>query len=217
MTSISVADALFTKTQQQVLGLLYGHPENSFYTNDIVRRLGMGRGTVRRELERLVSAGILMMSAEGNRHHYRANSDCPVYPELVGLTEKLFSHARMQRKAKSTPEKKDRFSEKSIRIGSNLSVPLTALRALARRYHIRRLALFGSAARGELKAGSDIDLLVEFDKKKAPSLWTAQAMQDDFSHLFGGRAVDILPPEILRNPFRKKTIEKDLKVLYESD
>ena len=56
MPSTSIADALFTKTQQRVLGLLYGKPDRSFYTNEIVRWADMGRGTVRRELERLISA-----------------------------------------------------------------------------------------------------------------------------------------------------------------
>ena len=56
MASTSIGDALFTKTQQRVLGLLYGKPDRRFYTNEIVRLADMGRGTVRRELERLVSS-----------------------------------------------------------------------------------------------------------------------------------------------------------------
>jgi predicted nucleotidyltransferase len=101
-------------------------------------------------------------------------------------------------------------------IGQKLKVSRTALQALARRYHIRRLALFGSAARGELKPDSDIDLMVEFAPGEALSLWSAQDLQHDFAQLFGGRRVDIAPPEILRNPYRRKTIERDLKVLYEA-
>ncbi len=46
MLTTTIGDALFTKTQQRVLGLLYGRPNESFYTNDIVRRADMGRGTV---------------------------------------------------------------------------------------------------------------------------------------------------------------------------
>lgn len=101
-------------------------------------------------------------------------------------------------------------------VGENPRVPQAALQDLVRRYHIHRLALFGSAARGELESGSDIDLLVEFEPGQAPSLWMAQELQDDFSRLFGGRSVDIVPPEILHNPYRKRTIERDLKVLYEA-
>ena len=101
-------------------------------------------------------------------------------------------------------------------IGRQLQVSRAALHELAQRYHVRRLVLFGSAARGELKPDSDIDLLVEFDPEKAPSLWGVQALHEDFSRLFGGRKVDIVPPEVLRNPYRRKAIERDAQVLYEA-
>jgi predicted nucleotidyltransferase len=81
---------------------------------------------------------------------------------------------------------------------------------------VRRLGLFGSAARGELTPESDIDLLVEFEAGKAPSLWAEPEMRDAFGALFGGRRVDLVPPEVLENPYRRKTILRDLKVLYEA-
>ena len=90
MSSITMADALFTKTQQRVLGLLYGKPDESFYTNEIVRWADMGRGTIRRELDRLVLAGILRRTQEGNQHHYQANPGCPIYKELIGIVKKTF-------------------------------------------------------------------------------------------------------------------------------
>ena len=92
---------------------------------------------------------------------------------------------------------------------------MSDLRVLARRYHIRRAALFGSAARGELQPGSDIDLLIEFEPDAAPSFWSAPELEDAFSSLFGGRAIDIVPPEVLRNPYRRRTIERDIKVLLD--
>lgn len=107
-------------------------------------------------------------------------------------------------------------SDDQLVIGQRIKVSRAALQELVRRYHIRRLALFGSAARDELKPDSDIDLMVEFEPGEAPSLWAAQEIQQDFIRLFGGRHVDIAPPEILRNPFRRRSIERDLKVLYEA-
>jgi predicted nucleotidyltransferase len=101
-------------------------------------------------------------------------------------------------------------------IGGELEVSRAAIRQLARRYHISRLELFGSAARGELRPDSDIDLLVEFEPGHAPSLWASRELHDDFSRLLGGRRVHFAPPEILRNPYRRRTIERDLKVLYEA-
>ena len=90
MTSISIGEALFTKTQQQVLALLYGEPSKSFYTNQIVRWVKMGRGTVRRELDKLSAAGLLSLSRKGNQLHYQANTKSPVYSELVSMVRKTF-------------------------------------------------------------------------------------------------------------------------------
>lgn len=93
MSSISIGDALFTKTQQRVLGLLYGKPDKSYYTNEIVRWADMGRGTIRRELDRLVSADLITVYHEGNQHHYQANPESPVYSELLGIVRKTFGVA----------------------------------------------------------------------------------------------------------------------------
>ena len=99
MHATSISDALFTKTQQRVLGLLYGTPDKSFYTNEIMRWADMGRGTVRRELDRLVSAGILSLTREGNQNHYQAAQDNPVYTELLGIVRKTFGIADVIRRA----------------------------------------------------------------------------------------------------------------------
>ncbi len=47
MTS-KLADSLFTTTQKKVLGLLYLHPEQSFFLNEILRKTGMGVATIKR-------------------------------------------------------------------------------------------------------------------------------------------------------------------------
>jgi len=93
MLPASIGDALFTKTQQRVLGLLFGTPDKSFYTNEIVRRADMGRGTVKRELDRMTAAGLLVVSREGNQLHYRANAENPIYIELLGIVRKTFGVA----------------------------------------------------------------------------------------------------------------------------
>ncbi|GBE07022.1 nucleotidyltransferase domain protein [bacterium BMS3Bbin11] len=93
MQATSIGDALFTKTQQKVLGLLFGKPDRSFYTNEIMRWADMGRGTVSRELERLVGAGLLVVSKEGNQNHYQANKNSPVYSEFVSIVKKTFGIA----------------------------------------------------------------------------------------------------------------------------
>jgi len=93
MQATSISDALFTKTQQKVLRLLFGMPDKSFYTNEIMRWASMGRGTVGRELDKLVSAGLLTATREGNQNYYQANSKSPIYTELVSIVKKTFGVA----------------------------------------------------------------------------------------------------------------------------
>lgn len=85
-----IGDALFTKSQQKVLGLLYGRPDKSFYTNEIVRWASMGKGSICRELTRFVASGILTISSVGNQRHYQANTECSLYPELCSLVRKMY-------------------------------------------------------------------------------------------------------------------------------
>lgn len=99
MTVTTIGDALFTKTQQRVLGLLYGKPDKSFYTNEIVRWADMGRGTIRRELDRLASAGLLVVTREGNQLHYQANASSPIYADLLNIVRKTFGVADVIRQA----------------------------------------------------------------------------------------------------------------------
>jgi hypothetical protein len=99
--------------------------------------------------------------------------------------------------------------------GDDLTVPRDALRSLAERFHIERPALFGSAARGGLRPDSDVDLPGGFHPGHAPSLWTATVLEDGLARLIGGRPIDLVPPEVLRNPYRRRTIERGLKVLFD--
>ena len=105
-------------------------------------------------------------------------------------------------------------SSDTLLIGHDIHVSVAALGEVARRYNIRRLTLFGSAARGELGPESDIDLIVEFESGKAPSLGGMLDIQDAFSKLFGGRKVDLATLGILNNPYRRRAIQKDMEVLY---
>lgn len=146
MTTISIGDALFTKTQQRVLGLLYGKPQQSFYTNEIVRWADMGRGTISRELERLVSAGLLKVRHKGNQHYYSANPNNPVYSELVNIVRKTFGIADVIREA---------------------LMPVYEQIDLA--------FIYGSIAKKEETPSSDIDLLVISDSLAYTDLMTVLA------------------------------------------
>jgi predicted nucleotidyltransferase len=95
-------------------------------------------------------------------------------------------------------------------------IPRDRLVELCRRFGIQRLSLFGSAARDEMTADSDVDLLVEFKPGSGTSLWDMPSMQKEFSALFGDRPVELVPAEVLENPFRRKAIEPELRLLYEA-
>src|SRR3990172_13373605 len=86
--SSSLADALFAKAQQRVLGVLFGNPSRSFYANEIIALAGSGTGAVQRELARLEAAGLVTVTRVGKQKHYQANRAAPVYEELRGLVLK---------------------------------------------------------------------------------------------------------------------------------
>lgn len=86
------------------------------------------------------------------------------------------------------------------------------LAAFCRRYGIVELWLFGSAARGEARPDSDVDILVKFAPDATTSTWDWPAMTDDLEVIFG-RKVDLLSEGILRNPYRRASILASRKVL----
>ena len=81
------------------------------------------------------------------------------------------------------------------------------LETFCRRNHITRMSLFGSALRDELKPGSDIDILVEFDKDHMPGLFDIAGMEIELSEMFG-RKVDLRTPAELSRYFRDEVLEK---------
>ena len=131
MKNLSLSEALFTTTQQKVLGLLFGKPDQSFYANEIARWAQVGKGSLMRELDRLQRAGVLTMTRQGNQTHYQANPDCPIYVELLGIARKTFGIAEPLRQA---------------------------LQPFAKQ--ITWAFVYGSIAKDQANASSDIDLML---------------------------------------------------------
>lgn len=86
---------------------------------------------------------------------------------------------------------------------------------ICRRYGVRRMQMFGSAAQGKDRPGSDVDLLVEFNPDQYPTGFALVDMQDELSTVFDGKAVDLAFPSVLHNPFRRKAIEPQLQLLFQ--
>ena len=132
---LSMADALFSKTQQNVLALIFGQPDRSFYTNEIIEKSGGGSGAVQRELSRLVRSGLVCSHKVGTQKHYQANAEAPVFSELTGLIQKSVGIVEPLRKA---------------------LVPYQS--------HITFAFVYGSVAKKTDTAFSDIDVLIVSDQ-----------------------------------------------------
>jgi len=62
----TVADALFTGTQQRVLALLFGQPNRSFYASELISLAKAGSGAVQRELAKLSESGLVTVTKVGS-------------------------------------------------------------------------------------------------------------------------------------------------------
>lgn len=94
-----LAAALFSGTRQRVLALLFGQPARSFYTAELIERVGSGSGAVQRELASLTQVGLVTVKPLGNQKHYQANPDSPIFDELCGIVRKTVGLADPLREA----------------------------------------------------------------------------------------------------------------------
>ena len=104
--------------------------DHGLHLREIERRSGLAVGTVRQELERLTKLGLLEKHADGNRSIYSANRQHPIYPDIRNIVLKTSG------------------------IADELRAKLEECEG------IRVAFIFGSVARGEERAESDIDLMV---------------------------------------------------------
>lgn len=144
ITAIGLSDALFSKVQQRVLALIFSHPERSFYTTEVMRAVGSGVGAVERELSKLERSGLVSTERIGNQKHYRANSASPIFEELCGIVQKTVGLSELIRKSLE---------------------PYTNV--------IKTAFVYGSVAKGNDTAQSDIDLIVIGDDLNYSDLYTA--------------------------------------------
>jgi predicted nucleotidyltransferase len=94
-----LADALFSRTQQKVLALLFGQPDRSFYATELITLVGAGSGAVQRELAKLEQSGLVTSRRIGNQKHYQANRGSPLFAELSAIVRKTVAVAEPLREA----------------------------------------------------------------------------------------------------------------------
>ena len=130
----SAADALFPAVRQRVLAVLFGSPDRSFYANELIALARSGTGAVQRELASLLAAGLVTVRDQGNQKHYQANAASPVFAELRGLVLKTVGLADVLRAALAPLEDQ-----------------------------VAAAFVYGSVARQQDTAASDVDVLIVSD------------------------------------------------------
>ena len=170
----ALADVLFTPVQQRVLGLLFGQPQRRFQSAELIRLTAAGTGAAHRLLIRLAAAGLLRVESVGNQKFYQANAQSPVFAELCGLVRKT----------------------------TGLVGPLAeALAPLADR--VVAAFVYGSVAKGEDHAGSDIDLMVVADDLDYADLYAALSSAET------ALARPVNPNLMGRDEWRRKRADAD--------
>jgi len=102
--------------------------------------------------------------------------------------------------------------EPYMTVAAGVSIDESQLADLCRHYRISELALFGSAAAGNMRPDSDIDLLVTYEPTARISLFTHAAAQRDLSTLFN-RPVDLVSKRALR-PELRSSVLPNTRTLY---
>lgn len=97
-------------------------------------------------------------------------------------------------------------------IAAGIELPHAKLADICRRHHISQLAVFGSAARGQMRPDSDIDLLVEFRPEADVGLLQHFAAEREFSELLG-RKVDLVSKRALRIALKEEVLS-EARLIY---
>ncbi len=126
-----LASLLFGNYRGSVLGLLLLHPDQDYHVREIARLTATSAGTLHKELDKLAQAGLLLREKVGNQLRYRANQHNPIFSELASIFRKTSGLADVVREA---------------------LLPL--------KEQISAALIFGSVARAEEHASSDVDVLL---------------------------------------------------------
>ena len=123
------AGGLFGRTREAVIGLLFSQDGIELHGRDIAKRAHLSAAAVSEELQNLASLGLVASRPMANVVLYRANPAHPLYPELRSIALKTWG------------------------VRGRLAEILAPIR------DIECAFIFGSVARGDDRAASDIDVL----------------------------------------------------------
>lgn len=196
----TLASILFKDYRQKVLGLLLLHPEHEYHVREIARITKTVAGTLHRELKQLADVGILSKQKRGNQVLYKANLDCPVYKELVGILNKTKAKSATNDRACETKQ-----SKQTKRMDKLVEKNREVILSLARKNGVRNVRVFGSMARNDANKNSDLDLLVELEEGQ--SGFALGGFLEDVSSLID-RKVDVVTEKSLHSAIKNKVMQE---------
>ncbi len=131
-----LSSLITSKTKRDMLILLFSNPEKEFYLREISRKIGQQPYLTGEELKKLENGGLVIKRTSGHANYYTANKACPIYAEIRGIVIK------------------EGLVEGALK---EMLLPHAG--------KVRFAFIYGSFARGEERAASDIDLMVIGDMK----------------------------------------------------
>ncbi len=166
-------DVLFPTIRSGVLSATLLQPEHWWFMTELARHLAVTPSSLQRELESLVASGLLLRRQDGRRAYFKANADSPLFPELKGIIEKTTGIVPALRTAL------DKFGDR-----------------------IETALLYGSIARGQEHAASDVDLMIVGSVQQIDLLRALRKLEFNFRREVNAT---IFAP----NEFRRKLADKD--------
>jgi predicted nucleotidyltransferase len=121
---------LSSQVRAEIFRLLFNRQETSIHLRDLQRKSGLSIGTIQKEMTHLKEMDLVVPQRDGNRLYYAANTSHPLYSEICGLVEKTSGAVEKLKEVLSKTE------------------------------GIECAFIFGSFAKGDEKAHSDIDLII---------------------------------------------------------
>jgi len=126
-----LAEILSSRTRAGIFESLFGWKQQELHAREIARRTGVTLSTVQQEMKKLVALDLVKRRQDGNRVCFQANCNHPLFSEIRNLTVKTSGIVPLLREALLPVESK-----------------------------ITCAFIFGSVARSEELAHSDVDIMI---------------------------------------------------------
>lgn len=171
MRTIAIPYLTRSRLRADLLTLFFLNPENSYFLRELERSLKASPGALARELKALSSEGLLLREPRGKQVFYRINRKHLLFAEIKGIIEKT------------------------------AGIPMALADGLKNLKEIHEAYLYGSVVTGQMKAHSDIDLIL-IGKETDAVLKLLEELQRKF-----GRAINSVAyaPEELRRKRKDKS------------